>query len=232
MPTSRPSLSPSSVIGHAADAVPLHQFERFVDLVRGRERDRIDDHPALRALDPVDLRRLLLDAQVLVDDAHAALLGHRDGESVLGDRVHGGAENRHVQPDAAREPRGEVHLAGQHARVARHQQDVVEREGLRQPAGDLGRRTQSFSHGFLLRLGGTSSPPIPPYTLARVPRPCSGRPEQSSKGGDPVAPLRSCGSRASARSHPMRHGISCTSCRCRSSTGRCGRSSARHAARS
>ena len=39
----------AAVIGdrHAADAVLLHQLERFVNLVRGGERDRVHDHAAL-----------------------------------------------------------------------------------------------------------------------------------------------------------------------------------------
>ena len=44
----------------------------------GRERDGIEDHPALGALDPVDFRRLAVDRHVLVDDADAARPRHRD----------------------------------------------------------------------------------------------------------------------------------------------------------
>ena len=162
-----------AVVGdrHAADAIALHQFERFVDLVGGRERDRIHDHPALRPLDAIDFRGLFLDAQVLVDDAHAALLGHRDGQAVLGHRVHRGAEDRHVQLDAAGESRADVDLAGQHARMARHEQDVVEGEGFGESRGDLRRRAKSFSHSH------------------------------------------------SHAVHLTLRGTSCTSCRCRSSTG-------------
>ena len=46
----------AAVLGdrHAGDAVLLHQLERFADAVRGGERDRVDDHAALRALHAVD----------------------------------------------------------------------------------------------------------------------------------------------------------------------------------
>ncbi len=61
----------AAVLGdrHARDPVALHQVERFVDPVGGGERDRVDDHAALRPLHAIDLGRLLLDRQVLVDDA-------------------------------------------------------------------------------------------------------------------------------------------------------------------
>src|SRR5215475_5188057 len=47
----------ASVFGnrHARDAVLLHQLERFVDLVRRRQRDRVDDHPAFGPLHAIDL---------------------------------------------------------------------------------------------------------------------------------------------------------------------------------
>ena len=121
----------AAVLGdrHAGDAVLLHQIQRVPDQrVRG-DGDRIDDHAALRSLDAIDLERLVLDRQVLVDDAHAALLAHGDRHLGLGDRVHGGAEQRDVELDVLREARADVDLRGQHRRVARHQQDVVEGEG-------------------------------------------------------------------------------------------------------
>ncbi len=75
------------------NAVFAHQVEGFTDPARGRQRDRIDDHAAFRALDAVHFRCLVLDRQILVNDAQSAVLGHRDGHLRLGDRVHGGAES-------------------------------------------------------------------------------------------------------------------------------------------
>ena len=87
----------AAVVGdrHARDPILLHQVERFVDPVGGGERDRVDDHPALRPLHAIDFRRLLLDRQVLVDDAEPALLRHRDRQARLGDGVHRRADQRH-----------------------------------------------------------------------------------------------------------------------------------------
>ena len=49
----------------------------------GRERDRVDDHPALGPLHAIDFGRLFLDRQILVDDAEAAVLRHGDGERAI-----------------------------------------------------------------------------------------------------------------------------------------------------
>ena len=122
----------AAVLGdrHAGDAVLLHQIERFEDPMGGGERDRIDDHAALRPLDPIDLRRLLLDRQVLVDDAEAALLRHRDRQPRLGDGVHRRADAAARSAGccasaASRRPPAVGTTSG----VARHEQDVVEGQG-------------------------------------------------------------------------------------------------------
>ena len=114
---------------HARDAVLLHQVERFEDPVGGGQRDRIDDHAALRPLDAIDFGGLFVDRQVLVDDAEAALLRHRDRQPRLGDGVHRRADQRHAQPDVARQLRRDVGLGRHEVGVARHEQDVVEGQG-------------------------------------------------------------------------------------------------------
>ena len=48
-------------------------------------------------------RGLFLGRQVLVDDAHAAVLRHGDGHVALGDGVHGGGDQRDIQADPAGE---------------------------------------------------------------------------------------------------------------------------------
>ena len=60
----------------------------------GADGDGVDDHAALGALDFVDFAGLLLDGEVAMDDAEAALLGHGDGHARLGDGVHRGGEQR------------------------------------------------------------------------------------------------------------------------------------------
>jgi hypothetical protein len=65
----------------------------------GLDGDGVDDHAGLGALDLVDLAGLLLDGEVAVDDAEAALLGHGDGQARLGDGVHGGGHERGGEGD-------------------------------------------------------------------------------------------------------------------------------------
>jgi hypothetical protein len=77
-----------------------------------RHGDRVDDHAAFRALHLVDFVGLLLDGQIAMDDAQAALLRQRDRHVRLGDRVHGGADDGNVQADVARELRLGVGLRG------------------------------------------------------------------------------------------------------------------------
>ena len=91
--------------GNSGDPVARHQLERFGDPLLRAHRDRIDDHAALRALDLVDLARLLLDGEVLVNDPDAAHLRHRDRQARLGDGVHRGRDERDVERDPARQAR-------------------------------------------------------------------------------------------------------------------------------
>ena len=66
---------------HARDAVARHQVERVGHEIVGAERDRLDDHPGLAALDLVDLGDLVLDREVAVDDADPALAREGDREA-------------------------------------------------------------------------------------------------------------------------------------------------------
>ena len=91
MPTSVPS---PSTTGQAGDA---ELAAEGVDLGHGRvgrRRDGVRDHARLAALDLVDVRGLVVDREVAVDDADAALAGHGDGHARLGDGVHRGREQR------------------------------------------------------------------------------------------------------------------------------------------
>src|SRR5207249_12102100 len=121
--------APDLGAGHTGNAVLLHQVGRFVNLVRRRQGDLIDDHAALGPLDPSDFRRLLGDGEVLVDDADAAVLSQGDGQPRLRDRVHGRAYQRHVQPNIAREVRADVDLRRHDVGVPGYEENVIEGEG-------------------------------------------------------------------------------------------------------
>lgn len=81
-------------------------------------------------LDLVDLVRLLGDSHVLVDDPEAPFLSQRDGQLGLGHRVHRRRQDGQVQRDPGGELGAGVDLPREQFRVARFQQDVVERDAL------------------------------------------------------------------------------------------------------
>jgi hypothetical protein len=116
--------------GNTRDPVPPHHLQRLVDALLGPHRDRVHDHARLGALHLVHLAGLGGGGQVLVDHADAAVLRHADRRLVLGDRVHGRGDQRHVQGDLAGELGAEVDLAGDYVTRAGHEQDVVERQCL------------------------------------------------------------------------------------------------------
>ncbi len=73
---------------NAADPVVLHQRLRLAQRGIGRNGDRVDDHPALEALDRTHRGALLLDRKVAVKHADAAHLRHDNRHVRLGHGVH------------------------------------------------------------------------------------------------------------------------------------------------
>ena len=96
---------------HAGDARSTHDLECRRDGLVRVDRERVGHHAALELLHPGDLGRLALDRQVLVDEADAARLRHRDGRLRLRD----------------------VGRSRQHVGGRWHQEDVVEGQALGQP---------------------------------------------------------------------------------------------------
>ncbi len=117
----------------AGDPVLVHDVERLADGELGRNRHRIDDHAAFRALHAVDFFGLAIDGHVAVDEADAALAGDGDGQARVGDGVHGGGHDRDIDCDLARKAGARVGLRGQHRGFAGQQQYVVKR----QPFGNI-----------------------------------------------------------------------------------------------
>jgi len=75
-----------------------------------------------------------------VEDAEPALAGHRDGGAGLGDRVHGGADERDVELDPTGQPCAGVDVLREHVAVGGEKEDVVERQRFTQrlvEQGDL-----------------------------------------------------------------------------------------------
>ena len=112
----------------ARDAVALHQLERVADERVGRERDRLDDHAGLGALDLVDLRDLVVDREVAVEDADPAEPRERDRHPRLGDGVHRRGDDRDLERDRARQAGRGGDVVREDGRLGRDEQDVVEGE--------------------------------------------------------------------------------------------------------
>ncbi len=114
--------------GDAGDAVARHQLQRVGDTRVGPQRHRLDDHSRLRALDLVDLSRLVGDREIAMHDADAAEAGERDGHPGLRDRVHRGRDEGDAELDRPREARRGGDVVRQDMRLRRQQQHVVERQ--------------------------------------------------------------------------------------------------------
>ena len=73
---------------HAAHPITGAEGVDLRQRVVGAAGHRIAHHACLGALDHVDLRGLILNREIAMQDSHAALAGHGDGHACLGDRVH------------------------------------------------------------------------------------------------------------------------------------------------
>ncbi len=179
----------------AADAVEV--LERLV----GADGDGVGDDAGLGPFDEVDLVGLILDRQVAVQHAEAALAGHRDGHPALGHGVHRGADQRHLQADLAGQPRGRVDVGRRQVGVARRQQHVVVGQA---EVGELVGNAVGVAHRSATNLsrGGASSLSAPGGGLSLA---TSGR---GRKGRPPRPRGRRCrsGRRASARGTPRSAG--------------------------
>ena len=120
---------------HTGDPVvraePIHVRQRRF----GRAGDRVGDHARLGPLHQVDLLGLVLDGEVAVEHADAALARHRDRHPGLGDRVHRRRDDRDAEPVLAGDLGAGVRLARHQVRVRRKQQHVIVRQAYR---GELG----------------------------------------------------------------------------------------------
>src|SRR5262249_9188359 len=66
--------------GNAGDMIAVHHLHRFGDLMIGRHRYGIDNHPRFASLHLIDLITLSFDGKVLVNNTDPALLSNCDGE--------------------------------------------------------------------------------------------------------------------------------------------------------
>ena len=122
---------------HAGDVVRARDLHDFADRGLRRHRDRIADHARFELLDQAHFGRLAFDGHVLVDDADAAGLRHRDGEARFGDGIHRRRDDRQVQADRAGQAGAKIDVARKYARKRGNERNVVEGESFGEDAHDL-----------------------------------------------------------------------------------------------
>ena len=91
----------------------------------GADGQRVGDHTGLGTLDHVDLSGLVVDGQVAVQHADAAVTGHGDGHLGLGHSVHGSGEDRGLHHDLAGQMSAGVHFGRNDIRLVRQQQHII-----------------------------------------------------------------------------------------------------------
>src|SRR5690606_30442245 len=99
---------------HAGDVARAGQLQHLADGRVGTDGERVLDHAGLELLDLGDLVGLLLDGQVLVDDADAPELGHGDRQARFGHRVHRRRDDRQLHPQVAGQARLERNVLRQY----------------------------------------------------------------------------------------------------------------------
>src|SRR5690349_4000746 len=143
----------------AGDAVTPAEGVDLAQGVVGAAGDRVGDHPGLGALDEVDLRGLVLQRQIAVQHADAALAGHRDRHPGLGDRVHRAGEQRDGELDVAGQTGDGVDAARHHVGLARLEQHVIEGETQRHQTGRPRFSRRSIHRSSLAKRRSVSSYP-------------------------------------------------------------------------
>ena len=113
---------------HAGNVAGAGELDHLADGGVRAHGEGLADDAGLEVLHLRHVRRLLLQAHVLVDDADAAQLGHGDGQAGFGDRVHGRRHDGQVERDAARELGAQADVLGQDRGVGGNEGDVVERQ--------------------------------------------------------------------------------------------------------
>ena len=158
--------------GHAGDAELGHQLVRLGQGVAGSQPEGVGDDPVLGALHHVHLFGLLADRHIFMDDANAALPGDGDGHAVLGDGIHGGADQGDIQPDLLRQLGVQVHVGGQHVAGRWDQQHIVKGEALLDELLGGVLIDHKLQLLFLLRPAGAAGPVITKMCIGYSIVPC------------------------------------------------------------
>ena len=116
------------VVVHHRQTGDVELAAQFVEVGErgvGIHRQRIGDHAGFAALDHIHLGGLVVDGEIAVQHADAAVACHRDGHVGLGHRVHCSGQHRHLHRDVAGQMGGGVHFRRNHVGFVRQQQHIV-----------------------------------------------------------------------------------------------------------
>ena len=67
--------------------------------------DWIDNHTRFKSFYLPDFLGLFFNREITVNNANSACLRHCNGEASLGNRIHSGTDERHIDHDLPRKPR-------------------------------------------------------------------------------------------------------------------------------
>ncbi len=128
-------LGPLGDNGNAADPIAPHQFQCLSQCALWRDRDRVYDHAAFKALNHMHFMRLFFGCHILVDNADTALLCHGNRQGAFGHRIHGRRNQRNSKADCLGKLRTRIGLCWQNFRVTRLQKDIIKSQGFSKTHG-------------------------------------------------------------------------------------------------
>ena len=112
--------------GNTADMILSHNIQCLSHRTTQRNSDWVIDHTVLCTLYDSHLTGLVLYRHILMYHTDTSLTGNGNSHLTLGNRIHSCRHKRHVQLDVTREMGSQLYHLGQHFRISRNQQDVVE----------------------------------------------------------------------------------------------------------
>jgi len=112
----------------ARNAKTVHQGGCLAHRIARPERDRLENHAALRSLHSIHFGGLAVDRHVFVKDADSSRPGDGDGHLRFRDSIHRGRHERDSQLDAAGKAGDDGDVLWMGPRLARNEEDVVKRE--------------------------------------------------------------------------------------------------------
>ena len=116
--------------GDTSDMVLMHEVEGIADRGVLPYGHGIVDHSVLSPLDLAHLLHLDFDGHILVYHSDTAFTGNGYRQVSLSHGIHGRRDYGGMERNLPGQLRSDVHLAGQHVRVGRNEEDIIESEAL------------------------------------------------------------------------------------------------------